>query len=684
MSRWTAHHATVLAALALMPDASADAILSDVPYGLGTHQPSRDELIAYLGGAELDTGGDFMGRDWNVPSVHTWSEMLRVMKPGAWAVIFAGPRTVDLISIGMRAAGFEIRDVITYAWWFGTGFPKSQDASIAIDKAAGAERSKGAEKVYSGDTHPIRAHGSDLGLMYRDRKPEEWAEAGRFETVPTTDLARAWDGYGTALKPAYEPILCGYKPLTVTQHLAILMSAITDLIAMRVQWNSSLADGAAKTFLDIRARFEEAQRSVLEHAKTKSLVSIGLANGAVAASTCPPVERLAPRADSALSHVSQRPCEGRTSDQTTEPGPAADSLIGIVGICTSVMRGNTSESIVSSWLRISDVVLSQANTFTISTATRLTTALRILSLSLLPSTSEDIGSSSASPAFEPIILARKPLIGTLAENIAAHGTGALAIDASRIETEGRPMRIAASRAGGAVSFGGVSGASKAAGEAANIEGRWPSNLLLDATVGSMLDAQTGDRPGMASGGQHRAGYAGGMFGAIDGNAKHARGDTGGASRFFYVAKATREERDLGCEHLPLRSAADVTGSQDGAARLDSPRTGAGRTSGARNHHPTVKPVDLTRWLAGLILPPAQAGRERRIVVPYAGSGSEMIGALLAGWDLVEGIEREAEFMPILRARVTLAASNPRAFEPFADRKSETVDPRQVDLFGKVG
>ena len=267
------------------------------------------------------------------------------------------------------------------------------------------------------------------------------------------------------------------------------------------------------------------------------------------------------------------------------------------------------------------------------------------------------------PAFEPAVLARKPLDGTVAANVTKWGTGALAIDASKIEgpTNGS-------------SWGGVQ--SSPIGYAGNVPsgftagGRWPSNVLLDEEAGALLDAQSGESDAQPVG----------DWGTLGSRKSGVHfGDSGGASRFFYCAKASRWERELGCSGLPLRSPADVTGSKDGQARLDSPRTGAGRTSGARNHHPTVKPLALTRYLARLIRPP----RPVRILVPFAGSGSEMIGCVLEGWPEVVGIEREAAYVEIASARLRLAAENPRAFEPDVER-GDAADERQKDLFAEAG
>ena len=124
-------------------------------------------------------------------------------------------------------------------------------------------------------------------------------------------------------------------------------------------------------------------------------------------------------------------------------------------------------------------------------------------------------------------------------------------------------------------------------------------------------------------------------------------DAGGPSRFFYCSKVSTKERAAGCEGLALRSAGEVTDREDGSDGLESPRAGAGRTGGARNHHPTLKPISLTTWLARLIMPPTPGV----ILVPFAGAGSEMIGALKAGWGGVFGIEREVDYVAIAAARL---------------------------------
>lgn len=255
------------------------------------------------------------------------------------------------------------------------------------------------------------------------------------------------------------------------------------------------------------------------------------------------------------------------------------------------------------------------------------------------------------PAWEPILLARKPLDGTMAENVARWGTGGLAIDACRIEAHGRPALVGTGIGYQTTGTGG-SGSSYAAGT--TDEGRWPANLVLDDEAGAALDADVGNVPSRKAVTRNGGGNQGGALHTKRvGKVKPDSGytDDGGPSRFFYCAKVSTREREHGCEHLPMHSAAEMTDSAEGAARLQSPRTGAGRTGGAHNPHPTLKPIALTRWLASLIKPPTE---DATLLVPYAGVGSEMIGGLLAGWPTVFGIEGDFDdvgYVNIAHARI---------------------------------
>lgn len=183
--RVTLHHGDCIEVMKSLLDESVDSIVTDPPYGLG-----------------------FMGKAWDdLPPSLPWAlECLRVLKPGGYLLAFGGTRTWHRLAVAVEDAGFEIRDSI--AWLYGSGFPKSMDVSKAIDKAAGAER----EVVSVGAPVKRMIPGAD------QNKTASWIkDNGReyvpSETVAATDEAKQWEGWGTALKPAFEPIVVARKPL---------------------------------------------------------------------------------------------------------------------------------------------------------------------------------------------------------------------------------------------------------------------------------------------------------------------------------------------------------------------------------------------------------------------------------------------------------------------------------------
>lgn len=220
------------------------------------------------------------------------------------------------------------------------------------------------------------------------------------------------------------------------------------------------------------------------------------------------------------------------------------------------------------------------------------------------------------PAFEPIVVARKPIVGTVAATVLAHGTGALNIDGSRI---GKPDGFG----GGAKASGGfVTGYESGDGFEASDKGRWPANVILDESQAALLDEQAPSTgaAARASGPTLTGGSAAGVaYGARNGKAEPApfHGDIGGASRFFYVAKAPKRERPT---------------APDGAA------------------HPTVKPLSLMRHLVRLVTPPGGV-----VLDPFAGSGTTIEAAILEGFDYI-GIEREAEYLPLIEQRIARATA----------------------------
>lgn len=181
-----------------LPDNSVDSIVTDPPYGLGTPPDPVVVMKAWVeeGSAEV-SGKGFMGKDWDafVPQPVVWRECFRVLKPGGHLLCFSGTRTQDWMAMSLRFAGFEIRDLL--AWTYGSGFPKSHNIGMAVDRLEGNEREVG-ELKFKG--------GTQLGIINDDN----WKPKDVYETKGHS----AWEGWGTALKPALEPITLARKPLS--------------------------------------------------------------------------------------------------------------------------------------------------------------------------------------------------------------------------------------------------------------------------------------------------------------------------------------------------------------------------------------------------------------------------------------------------------------------------------------
>lgn len=204
-------HGNALDQLKNFPDNFFSAVVTDPPYGLSKEPDIKEVLHKWLAGEPYDhKHGGFMGKEWDsfVPHPEIWEEVHRVLKPGGHALIFAGTRTQDLMTIALRLAGFEVRDVIE--WLYFSGFPKGLDISKALDKRQGHWRGK-AGKV-------ISENGSMSGGNY-ERTPKG---------EPVTELAKVYDGWNTALKPAHEPIIMVRKPLGVGNRRASVVANVEE------------------------------------------------------------------------------------------------------------------------------------------------------------------------------------------------------------------------------------------------------------------------------------------------------------------------------------------------------------------------------------------------------------------------------------------------------------------------
>lgn len=224
------------------------------------------------------------------------------------------------------------------------------------------------------------------------------------------------------------------------------------------------------------------------------------------------------------------------------------------------------------------------------------------------------------PAVEDWWVFRKPLIGTVAANVLEHGTGALSVDACRVRTTDRLVRQAIPRHDNQVLGGGL-------GSGSQVEplGRFPPHLLL--THPDCQEVCSPDCP----------------VAHLDKSAKFF-------PAFRYQAKPSAKEKSAGLEH---RNVSIInTDTPPGTKGARSPRAGAGRNGGARNPHPTVKPIELMRWLCRLVTPPSGT-----VLDPFTGSGTTGCAAVLEGFDFI-GFEQSAEFAEVARDRIAHWSKHP--------------------------
>lgn len=281
----------------------------------------------------------------------------------------------------------------------------------------------------------------------------------------------------------------------------------------------------------------------------------------------------------------------------------------------------------------------------------------------LPRVVDGLG-TALKPALEPITMARKPLIGTVAANVIAFGTGALNINDCRVEPTGesRPRSGEASQDQRYTENGGTNFAAKPGVRGGDPAGRWPANLIHDGSDDVVALFPNSDSPWI---GNNNSGAKGGrMFGGGQQSVseKPEYRDAGSAARFFYCAKTSKKDRNDGLDAFPETTTKTFEGGKIASGKTPD-SMGGERTS--RNSHPTVKPTELMAYLLRLVTPPGGTALD-----PFMGSGSTGKAAMREGFKFI-GCEIDEQYAAIARARIEHEAGLHKS------RKSET---DQIDLF----
>jgi len=634
-----------------MKENSIDTIITDSPYGLkfmgkawdkfrATRQ-TKSQVVKNLGaGMRKQTRDEMYGfQEWTTK----WAtEALRVAKPGATLLCFGGTRTWHRMACAIEDAGWEIRDTI--AWMYGSGFPKSLDISKQLDK---------------GHKREVIGKMSDIHPRYKT--PRKGAEGyGNIIsskedpnlTAPTTPEAKLWNGYGTALKPAFEPIILAMKPkgepaLDIFQAVCYTLNKNG---FNKILWKEKPVKNVKK-----QRTLKSSTRTKLPRMEEISVVSVKKSE---MQSQEKNIEKAYLRNNEQDTKKIQKNSENITENnkenlenkysKNMEEGVSVveKHMRSSLPSTTLTEKGNNTE--IKSVKHVSMRTYGEEDSPKIITDYCATTAITLLdvtdtALTIIFEDKEYIieilpDGSFVYPKDLPKYRKARPL--TYAQNALKHGVAGLNIDGGRIEAKPRKTgtKNPMAKSGSGNCYLGSDGKKQMEYDLQN-KGRFPANLILDEEAGKMLDEQSG--VSKSSGGKIGGGYAFGKEKSIEIKGDPGFGDKGGASRFFYCAKSSKAERNAGLEEFEKKIDCDRN------PKLDSANVPMNRSNNPKvNSHPTVKPLSLMRYLCNLTKTPTGG----IILDPFAGSGSTLIAAIQTGRDYI-GIEKEEEYIKIAEARI---------------------------------
>ena len=498
--KWTVYNGDCLDVMRKMPDNSVDSIVTDPPYGLGTPPDPVEVMKAWCetGFHEVKSTKGFMGAEWDsfVPQPVIWKEAFRVLKPGGHLLAFAGTRTQDWMAMALRFAGFEIRDAISYlystnesarrlvetmspeqaklfeqafggdgrfGWSFGSGFPKSLSVGKAIDKEAGAEREGQSNNGIAGGTGKHTGQEGAYGV------------AGEFNiTAPSTDAAKQWAGWGTALKPAWECLAVAQKRLNSSS--VIVASLVSKLKETLCQ--SQLFAITAEKVLMSNLKEQKGVAGIAQWIAEKNI------NTQHVLSVLTDTLRSESEKNSSLNIVLswlntlEELCKATSTSTTSTELNTTTEL--------KILLSMEWESILQSIIQAKDSPTSGL----IASVYNAESIFNVLRLKLKtiqePSVAESAIFSEEKLALRPslslITLSRKPLAtgNTVAANVLEYGTGALNIDGCRVQPTGesKPRENETSQDRRYAENGGTNFAATPVIRGGDPSGRWPANLIL--------------------------------------------------------------------------------------------------------------------------------------------------------------------------------------------------------------
>lgn len=601
---------------------SIDAIITDPPYELG-----------------------FMSKSWDSSGIafqkETWEKCLKVLKPGGYLLAFGGSRTSHRIACAIEDAGFEIRDTIM--WLYGSGFPKSMNIGLAIDKK------NGVESLDTGIASPNARPNST-----KDNTLMRHGMVGKDFNIKKAQ--NEWDGWGTALKPAYENITVAMKPLS-DELFDNVIAIIKEIIAIcQLSSDVQLAEKISQLNLVVLNEVvDTVPKNVNKHNKWVDLLEVmGILQLCIMESMNWNIVSLCLKyLEEICYHQSKFTIEMRTSliiDLKT-----LNSLL-----VPDILQNTTPLSEISQHGIMPNV--STVEKFLLDAIKKLND---ILMNFVVESATKRAEESNLLPNYEGITVARKPCEGTCVDNVMKYGVGGINIDECRIPMSQDDINMVNAKSSKNPTDNYNQNESKKYGDyalniatPANEQGRFPANVILtydesdyEEVCGGMPYTTSTGGSGDASKKSTLGNFDGGW--GHDHNCAHlgGLGDEGSVARYFYCAKASKRDRDDG---LP---------------------------EGKHNIHPTVKNTTLMQYLVRLVTP-----KGGTILDPFNGSGSTGKAAMFENKDRNAnykyiGIELTPEYLPISKARIEYAINYVDVVEekPVSAEKKKLLN-NQINLF----
>lgn len=550
--------------LKTFPDNSIDSVVTDPPYGLGKEPNAIEVLQSWITtGYHEVKGKGFMGKEWDafVPQPNFWKEIYRVLKPGGYVLSFAGTRTYDWMVMAVRLAGFEIRDMI--AWLYGSGFPKSHDISKAIDKMMGAEREVIGKAKGAGSTG-VNDRGNQTFIAKNGN------DDGTYNiTQATTNEAKQWQGWGTALKPSQETICVAQKPIEnssvmvyndIKEVFICLLKLYVKIVEKSFTLNhqeqsvvSNIAQWIVESNINIQADLQEAMDMLQFLSKENMNLNIVISWLNIL------VDLYKLRNTSTIEMVLSMTIELKILKSLEWE----NILQNIIQVKNNKISG-TQQNVLLAEKTFSDLKMK----------------LDYIQTHFVQENATSLGrSKNLSPDLEQIVMARKPLDGTVAQNVLKHGVGGINIDGCRVGNE--TITYKNGPGGGKNEINRMMGGNeendiKFRAEKWEQTGRFPANVLHDGSdeVVSLFPSEAGGGSGTYDFTKTSQENTTNIITNI--KSGHHFGDSGSAARFFYTAKASKEERNFGLYDFTKKG-----GGFDGMKVNDGRKTAI-----RKNIHPT--------------------------------------------------------------------------------------------------